>query len=288
MSDESPYEAILFEIDDGVAIVTLNRPERLNAWTDTMALELRDAMRRCDRDDAVRAVVVTGAGRAFCAGADMSGGSGVFGGRQRRQERGDREVPDPKAEAAELGRPSAWGGPFPWQIRKPVIAAINGHAIGVGITYPMTCDIRLVAEDAKIQFAFTQRGVLPELWSHAIVPRVAGLSHAADLLLSARVVRGGELAALGLASEALPAAEVLPAALERARVFKNTAPVSVALSKRLLWDSLGLGLDDEGANEARLFAWISRQSDAREGPMAFLEKRAPEWTLSPTKDLPED
>jgi enoyl-CoA hydratase/carnithine racemase len=242
-------------------------------------------MRRCDDDDAVRAVVVTGAGRAFCAGADMSRGGDTFQGGRRRRE---PDTTRPAAGGKRREEGSAYSGPFPWQIRKPVIAALNGHAIGVGITYAMTCDIRLVAEDAKVQFAFTQRGVLPELWSHAIVPRVAGLSNAADLLLSARMIRGREMAALGLASEALPAAEVLPAALERARAFRNTAPVSVALSKRLLWDSLGAGLDDEGRDEARLFGWVSRQADAREGVLHFLEKREPKWSLSPTQDLPED
>jgi enoyl-CoA hydratase/carnithine racemase len=291
VSDQAPYTAILFEVDDGVATVTLNRPERMNAWTDTMATELAGAMHRCDLDDAVRAVVVTGAGRAFCAGADMSGGSSTFQLRRRRTQDGAKleagaepETQEPRPSRSE----SAYAGPFPWQIRKPVIAAINGHAIGVGITYPMTCDIRFVAEDAKVQFAFTRRGVLPELWSHAIVPRVAGLSNAADLLLTGRVIRGREFAAMGLASEALPAGEVLAAALSRAREFEHAAPVSVALSKKLLWESLGAGLDEEGRNEARLFAWTSRQPDAREGPMAFLEKRSPEWKLSPTKDLPPE
>jgi enoyl-CoA hydratase/carnithine racemase len=263
----------------------------MNAWTDAMASELAHAMQRCDLDDTVRAVVVTGAGRAFCAGADMSGGSSTFQQRRRRPQDDaspERDSPSQAAERRPDRSQSAYAGPFPWQIRKPVIAAINGHAIGVGITYPMTCDIRIVAEDAKVQFAFTQRGVLPELWSHAIVPRVAGLSNAADLLLSGRMIRGSELAAKGLASEALPAAEVLPAALARAREFEHAAPVAVALSKRLLWESLGAGLDEEGRAEARLFGWISGQADAREGPLAFLEKRAPVWTLSPTKDLPDD
>jgi enoyl-CoA hydratase/carnithine racemase len=278
MTDETACTTIRFEVDGAVAIVTLHRPEQLNAWNDTMAAELAGAMRRCDLDDGVRAVVVTGAGRAFCAGADMSAGSDTFQGGLRGEA---RPAPQPPAG-------SAWGGPFPWQIRKPVIAAINGHAIGVGITYPMTCDVRLVAEDAKIQFAFTQRGVLPELWSHAIVPRVAGLSNAADLLLSGRVIRGRELAAMGLASEALPAGEVLAAALARAREFERAAPVSVALSKRLLWEGLGASMDELGQREVRQFAWISRQPDAREGPRAFLERRAPAWKLSPTKDLPPE
>jgi enoyl-CoA hydratase/carnithine racemase len=274
------YETLLFDVADGIATVTLHRPERLNAWNDTMAAELRDAMLHCDRDDGVRAVVVTGSGRAFCAGADLGAGGDTFTDRRERDDSRDAE--------RELAR--RWGGyagPFPWQIRKPVLAAINGHAIGVGITYPMTCDIRFVAEDAKIQFAFVRRGVLPELWSHAIVSRVAGLSNAADLLLTGRIIRGRELAALGLATAALPADHVLPATLERAREVCLAAPASVALSKRLLWEGLARPLSELGPQEARLFAWTARQPDAREGVTSFLERRAPLWKLSALHDLPE-
>jgi len=273
------YEAIELEIEDRVALVTLNRPDRLNAWTQRMGVDLARAMRRCDADDTVRAVVLTGKGRAFCAGADMSAGGDTFGGSGSREREPD--------EQREARKETGYAGPFPWQIRKPVFAAINGHAIGVGITYPMTCDVRLVDEDAKVQFAFTRRGVLPELWSHAIVPRVAGLSNAADVLLTGRMLRGRELAELGLASAALPAADVLPATLERAREAAQAAPASVALSKRLLWESLLPTLPELGRREARLFTWISQQPDAREGVMAFLEKREPDWKLSASEDLPD-
>src|SRR5262245_14833845 len=152
------YEQIRFEIEDGVATVTLNRPDKLNAFTGRMAAERGDAFARCDEDDAVRAVVVTGAGRAFCAGADLSRGEHAFDGTSR-----DREKP---------ARKPIW----PWQVRKPVIAALNGHAIGVGLTMPMQCDVRYVAEDAKLAFAFVRRGVIPELASHVFVSRVAGLA----------------------------------------------------------------------------------------------------------------
>lgn len=272
------HETIEFEIDDRIAIVRLNRPDRLNAWNDQLASELAEAMDRCDRDDGIRAVVVTGNGRAFCAGADMSAGGDTFGGF------GDRERSRRGGARPEAG----YGGPFPWQIRKPVFAAINGHAIGVGITYPMTCDVRFVAEDAKVQFAFTRRGVLPELWSHVIVPRVAGLSNAADLMLTGRMIRGSELAEMGLATAALPAAEVLPATLARAREVIQAAPVAVALSKRLLWDSYRPALAEHGPREVRLFAWTSQQPDAREGVVAYLEKREPDWKLRASQDLPEE
>ena len=266
------YETILLDVKDRVATITLNRPKRMNAWTGRMAAELGDAMAACNENDDVRAVVLTGAGRAFCAGADMGGGKNTFGSFEARNRRqlGDRP------------------GLLPWQIDKPVIAAINGHAIGVGITYPMTCDIRFVAEDAKIQFAFVRRGVIPELASHVIVARVAGLSNAADLLFSGRIIRGSEAAKLGLATRALPAAEVLPAALERARdIALNTAPVSVAISKRLLWEGVTASVPEMLQRELPLFSWAGNQADSREGVMAFLEKRTPEWKLSVSRDKPD-
>lgn len=260
------YETILLGVTEGVATITLNRPERMNAWNGTMAAELSDALQACNENDDVRAIVLTGAGRAFCAGADLSRGGETFAGREG---------------AAERARPV-----YPWEIDKPVIAAINGHAIGVGITYPMMCDVRLVAADAKIQFAFVRRGVIPELASHVIVARVVGLSNAADLLLSGRVILGAEAAELGLASRALPAGDVLPAALERAREFRNAAPVSVAVSKRLLWEGLTASVPDMQRRENPLFAWIGNQTDAREGVVSFLERRPPEWKLSVKRDRP--
>jgi enoyl-CoA hydratase/carnithine racemase len=245
----------------------------MNAWNAQMAAELSDALRSCNENDEVRAIVLTGAGRAFCAGADLRGGRDTFAGRESRRE----------APAEERERPVQ-----PWQIDKPVIAALNGHAIGVGITYPMMCDIRYVAEDAKIQFAFVRRGVIPELASHVIVARVAGLSNAADVLLSGRVILGREAAEMGLATAALPREEVLPAALERARdIAINTAPVSVAISKRLLWEGITASVPDMLRREGPLFAWAGGQLDAREGVVSFLEKRHPSWKLSVARDKPD-
>ena len=266
------YEQIAFEVKDGVATITLNRPERLNAFTGRMGLEWGDALARCDEDDDVRAVVITGAGKAFCAGADLSRGKDAFAGpNEARRER-------PKPERAPLQ---------PWQVRKPVVAAINGHAIGVGLTFPLQCDVRFVAEDAKLAFAFVRRGVIPELGSHVILPRVIGLSRAADLLLSGRAITGREAAEMGLASRALPAAEVLPAALAWARdVAVYTAPASVALSKRLLWEGLADSVPAVMRKEEASFAWISRQPDAVEGVVSFVEKRPPRWQLRPSRDLP--
>ena len=265
------YETIVMEIKDRIAVITLNRPEVMNAWNSQMAVELSDAFLACDKTDDVRAVVVTGKGRAFCAGADLSSGSDTFsiGGRE-------------ESERA-LGFPEV----LPWHLKKPVLVAINGHAIGVGITFPMTCDIRFVAEDAKVQFAFVRRGVIPELASHVIVERVAGLSNAADLLLSGRMISGREFAELGLASQALPAGQVLDATLERAREFLKAAPVSVAISKQLLWDGLTSSVSDMVRREFELFRWVGEQADAREGVQSFLEKRDPAWKLSPYRDLPD-
>jgi enoyl-CoA hydratase/carnithine racemase len=266
------YEQIRFEVEDRVATITLHRPERLNAYTARMGAEWGDALARCDEDEDVRAVVITGAGRAFCAGADMARGEDTF--------HDDPHDPRPRTRPE---RKPLW----PWQVRKPVVAAINGHAIGVGITLPMQCDVRFVAEDAKLSFAFVRRGVMPELASHVIVSRVAGLSRAADLLLSGRTFLGREAAELGLASRALPAAEVLPAARAWAReVADHTAPASVAISKRLLWEGVADSVPVMLRKEEAIYEWVRHQPDAVEGVMAYVEKRAPAWKLRAT-DLPE-
>jgi enoyl-CoA hydratase/carnithine racemase len=267
------YTTILLNIDGGIATITFNRPEAMNSWTQATARELGDAMASLDRNDAVRAVVVTGSGSAFCAGADLSGATSFKLG----------ETEDEKVRRDSLAFPAV----MPWQIRKPVIAAINGHAIGVGITYAMNCDIRFVAEDAKIQFAFVRRGITPELSSHVIVARVAGLSRAADLMLTGRMIKGRELAEMGLASQALPADKVLPAALERAREFHKAAPVSVAISKRLLWEGLTSTVAEIDAKEFRIFEWVCKQPDAFEGIDSFLKKREPKWKMSVSRDFPD-
>jgi enoyl-CoA hydratase/carnithine racemase len=265
------YEQILFEAKDGVATITLNRPDKLNAFTGRMGAEWGDALARCDADDEVRAVVITGAGKAFCAGADLSRGKDAFGGAARR------EPPAPERKPLQ-----------PCEVRKPVIAAINGHAIGVGLTFPLQCDVRFVAGDAKLSFAFVRRGVIPELASHVILPRVVGFSLAADLLLSGRTFSGREAAEIGLASRALPAEEVLSTAQEYARdLAVNCAPASVALSKRLLWEGVVDSVPAMRRKEDRVFAWISRQPDAVEGVVSFVEKRPPRWQLRPSRDLPE-
>jgi enoyl-CoA hydratase/carnithine racemase len=265
------YEQIVYEVVDGIATVTLNRPEKLNAMTAHMGAEMGDAMAEADGDDAVRAVVVTGAGKAFCAGADLGGGKDTKG-------FGD-----------------SWGGVekqyrrmSPQRVRKPVIAAINGAAVGAGLTWPLQCDIRFVAEDAKLAFAFVRRGVIPELASHGILPRLVGLEAAFDLLVTGRTFLGTEAAELGMARKALPAAEVLPAATAFAReIATHSAPVSAAIAKRLLWEGLNEPLARIGEKEGRLFGYVTRKADAREGVVAFFEKRDPKWNLSVNDDYPD-
>ena len=271
------YETIAIErVGDGVATLTLSRPEVLNAWNAQMAYEVDCGLRELDLDDSVRAIVLTGAGRAFCAGADLSSGGNAFSPPKDDPERQKRRQRGPVQDAM-----------WPCFVRKPVIAAINGHAIGVGMTLPTMCDVRFVAENAKLQYAFVRRGVLPELGSHTIVARVVGLSNAADLLLTGRIFLGSEAAELGLATRALPADEVLPAALAHARQYRDAAPASVAISKKLLWEGMTMDVPQMIRREMPLFEWTTRQPDAQEGVVSFQEKRPAQWKLLPSTDLPE-
>lgn len=264
-------DSLSIEVRDRVAVLTLNRPEKLNAFGAGMGEALGEAYRRFDADDSVRAVVVTGAGRAFCAGADMAPAGDTFA-----APKGDHFDSSPIKPPA-------------WEVRKPVIAAINGHAIGIGLTIAMQADFRLVAEDAKLGIVQVRRGVLGDAHSHWTVPRAVGYARAAEILMLGRMFSGLEAASWGLANRALPAAEVLPAALELARDFAvNTAPLSVAVSKRLLWQSPPPDRDDVGRLETALHLVTMGRPDAREGVMAFVEKREPRWQMSPTRDWPED
>ena len=261
----------LFDLKDGVATITLNRPERMNAWTAQMGAEINGHLVRCDEDDEVRAVVVTGAGRAFCAGADLERGGETFAGGGA----------DPTARPRRVIQP--------WEVRKPIIAAINGAAVGVGMTLPLQYDMRVAARDAKLGFLFVRRGVMTELSSTWILPRLVGIARAADLLLSGRIVLGEEAAALGLVNEAVVTADVLPRAHEITRnIADNCAPVSVALTKRMIWEHLGGPPPLEVAKREAKALWaLGRMADAREGVQSFLEKRKQRWSLSPTKDIPE-
>lgn len=269
----SSYQTLLTEVSEGVATIWLNRPDRRNAFGDGMAEELNAAFGAFDADDAVRAIVVTGSGRYFSAGADLQRGGETFSSDEEKRKR----------EAEQRARHVV-----PWKMRTPIIAAMNGSAVGMGITLPMQWDVRYAAADAKYGFVFNRRGIIPEANSTWIVPRLAGTSRAMELLLSGRIFSGTEGAEAGLFSRALPADEVLPAARELARdIAANTAPVSVAATKELIYR--GLEEPDRDVHhelEHAVFRWTGNQPDSAEGVKAFLEKRAPEWKMSKTSDAP--
>lgn len=263
------YEHIIYEVKDGVALVTLNRPDKLNAMTAQMGAEMGDAMAEADSDDSVRVVVMTGAGRAFCAGADLGSGDKGFAGGWGGVEREYRRL-------------------SPQEVRKPVIAAINGPAVGAGLTWPLQADIRFVAHDAKLAFAFVRRGVLPELASHVILPRLCGIAKASELLLSGRTFLGDEAVEYGVATRAYAADQVLPAAMDLASdIATNAAPLPVAIAKQLIWEGVGLDLKAWREKEGKLFRFTTQHPDAREGTVAFFEKRAPDWSGSVNDEFPD-
>jgi enoyl-CoA hydratase/carnithine racemase len=249
-----------FSVQDRVAVLTLHRPEKRNAFSSDMARSLAGLYARCDADDAIRALVVTGTPPAFCSGADLSSGGDTFD----KQE-------ESTFSASAVAMPA-------WRVRKPVIAAVNGHALGVGLTLTLQCDIRIFASDATYGIVQVRRGVMGDAYVHWTLPRIVGMTVAADLLLTGRTFDGNEAKDLGLCSRVLPNDEVLPAALELARdIAQNTAPQSVALSKELLWRTWQS--DPEGVErlETEFHHRLMAGPDAREGVLAFLEKRPPRW-----------
>jgi len=269
------YEQILHEVVDGVLTITLHRPEKLNAFTPTMMRELIDAFDRADADDAVRAVIVTGAGRAFCAGADLSGGGGTFDNTAR--------------DTLETHRDG--GGLVALRIfesKKPIIAAINGPAVGVGITMTLPMDVRLASTAARMGFVFARRGIVPEACSSWFLPRVVGISRATEWVYTGRIFSAEEALAGGLVSRIVPPADLLATARGLAReIADNTSAVSVALSRQLLWRMLGADHPMEAHKvDSRAIYWMGSSADAREGVAAFLEKRPARFTLRPSADLP--
>jgi enoyl-CoA hydratase/carnithine racemase len=271
------FEQIATELADGVFTITLNRPERLNAWTAQMGAELRAAFDVADADDDVRAIIVTGAGRGFCAGADLASGGDTFDARKRE---------------AVAGAMRDNGGELTLRIfecKKPVIAAINGPAVGVGATMTLPMDVRLAADDARMGFVFARRGIIPEACSSWFLPRVVGISRAMEWVATGRVFSAQEALDGGLVRSLHPKEDLLDAARALAReIAENTAPVSVAIARQLMWRMLGAE-HPMLAHRADSRGMVSRgqSADAVEGITAFLEKRPAQFPDRVSDGLPE-
>jgi enoyl-CoA hydratase/carnithine racemase len=267
---------IRYAVSDRVATITLDRPDKLNAYTPEMRDRLVDVFTAVDRDDSVRVAVVTGAGRAFCAGADLSGDRG-------------NTFSHPDVRLADYRDGGGRVALSIFRCRKPIIAAINGAAVGVGITMTLPMDIRVVAEDAKIGFVFARRGIVPEACSSWFLPRIVGPSKAAEWLFTGRVFRAADEVHSGLFNYVLPAEQVLLKAQSLAReIADNTSATSVALSKALLYRGLAdPNPETAHLNDSRCIYWAGMQKDAREGITSFLEKRPAAFTMSAATDMPE-
>ncbi len=269
------YEQIIYEARDRIATITLNRPEALNAWTPVMMEEILDAMNRADNDDSVRVVIFTGAGRAYCAGADLSSGF------RKPDDLMGQPVFRDTAGQVTLRM---------FHMKKPVIGAVNGNAVGVGITMTLTMDIRIASEAAqKIGFVFNRRGVVPEGCSTFFLPRIIGIGKASELILTGRLFDAWEGAEMGLFSQVVPADELLPRARKIAlEIADNTSAVSTALARQLLWKML---CETEPMNthilESKCFGYMLASDDAKEGVASFKEKRPPRFSMKPSSDMPD-
>ena len=266
---------IRYDVTDGTATITLNRPDRLNAFTAIMAHELVAAFDRADADDSVRVVVLTGAGRGFCAGADLAAGADTF----RKDTDGDGESGTLDTIAG-VGRDL--GGVVSLRIAaslKPVIAAVNGPAVGVGVTMTLPADIRIAADTARFGFVFARRGLVPEAASSWFLPRIVGISQAMEWVATGRVFGAAEALAGRLVSRVVPDAELMPTAYGLAtEIASNTSAVSVTLSRRMLWSMLGASTPWEAHRTAsRAIAELARGPDVAEGVESFLEKRPPRF-----------
>jgi enoyl-CoA hydratase/carnithine racemase len=271
------FEQIQTDLDDRVLTITLDRPDRLNAWTPTMGRELIAALDQADANDDVRVIVVTGAGRGFCAGADLAGGGETF----------DRRQPEPHGAVPRDG-----GGQFTLRVfecTKPVIAAINGPAVGVGATMTLPMDIRLAADSARIGFVFARRGIVPEACSSWFLPRTVGISRAMEWVATGRVFSAQEGLQAGLLRSLHPAGELLDAAYALAHeIADNTAPVSVALARQMMWRMLGAEhpMLAHRADSRGMFV-RGQSADAREGITSFLEKRHADYPDRVSEGLPD-
>jgi enoyl-CoA hydratase/carnithine racemase len=284
------FEQIKYEVADNILTITLNRPDKLNAFTHVMMNELIAAFDAADADDNVRAIIVTGAGRAFCAGADLSEGGKTFD----RAARADRKTaplrPDGEVEWSDEAVRDG-GGRVTLRIftcLKPVICAINGAAVGIGVTMQLPMDIRIASVDARFGFVFARRGIVPEAASSWFLPRLVGISQALEWCYSGRVFPAQEALAGRLVNKVVPADELMTTARAIAReIVENDAPVSIALTRQMMWRMLGADDPMEAHKiDSRSIYSRGQSADVREGVMAFLEKRPATFTQTVSKDMP--
>ena len=270
------YETLLTELENRVLTVTLNRPERLNALNTTMLRELLAVCDEVDSNDEIRVVIFTGAGRGFCAGADLSGGSGTF----------DNSEREPAKEHRDGGGLASLRF---YECKKTLIAAFNGPAVGVGATMMLPTDIRIASEKAKFGFVFARRGIVPEACSSWFLPRVVGINQALEWVSTGRVFDAAEALAGGLVSRVVPPEELLPTAKAlAAEIVENTSGVSVALSRQMLWRMLGADhpMEAHRVDSQAIYA-MGKSADGHEGVTSFLEKRPPNFKLKVSSDMPE-
>lgn len=278
------FETLLYALDDGIATLTLNRPDRLNAFTGRMMLDMIAAFDHTDADDAVKVVIVTGAGRGFCAGADLAAGGATFD----RDARTDPNRPDDRINGVERDG----GGRLTLRIYdslKPVIAAVNGAAVGVGVTMQLAMDIRLASSEARFGFVFARRGITPEACSSWFLPKLVGVQTALEWCYTGRVFPAQEALDKGLVRSIHAPADLLPAARTLAReIIDNTAPVSIALTRQMIWRMAGADHPMEAHRaDSRAIQARGPSADAKEGIAAFLEKRAPNYPNRVSSDVPD-
>ena len=280
------FECILYDVKDKVLTITLNRPDRLNAYTGQMQSNLIEAFDKAGKDDDIRAIIVTGAGRGFCAGADLGAGGNTF----------NREVRNNKGETEGIKDDPEWmrdgGGRTTLAIfdcPKPIIAAFNGPAVGVGVTMTLPMDIRIASEEAKFGFVFARRGLVPEAASSWFLPRVVGINKALEWTFSGRVFSPEEAKDGGLIRSIHPADKLLEEANKIAQeIVENTSAVSVAMTRQMLWKLLGADHPMEAHKvDSRAIYELGQGGDAKEGVESFLEKRPPEFPSKVSEDMPE-
>jgi enoyl-CoA hydratase/carnithine racemase len=270
------YDEILYDVDDPVATITLNRPDQLNAWTERMGVEVRHAIATAEADPAVVGIVITGAGRGFCAGADMKTLSGITEGASAMFSEEPALPPAPPMAP----RADDLDGEYTYLLGcpKPIIAAINGACAGMAVPIALACDLRFMADDAVIVTAFAQRGLIAEWGLSWLLPRVVGSAHAMDLLISSRKVTGTEAAAMGLVNKALPTDQVLRHAQDYVRdMAARCSPTSISIMKRQVYSQLHAGLGPAELESRRLMVESFSRSDMKEGVQSFLEKRPPSF-----------